>query len=152
AIQRSGLPFLGLLSLPVLCGISFCFDTASVNRWRTHLLLQWQAGQLDIDDLCYVLRHMKHLPAKTIQTMIGSLPTRDVIGANTVMTPALRKGLAATLTCIHSCQAALTIAATVGWTVGAASLTVATIVGSGVLWGNLFVFPVLATGAMWRAL
>ena len=49
-IQWSLLPLLGLLSLPAWCGISFCLDTASVNRWRIHLLLQWQAGQLDIDD------------------------------------------------------------------------------------------------------
>jgi hypothetical protein len=152
-IQWSVLPLLGLLSFPTLCGIYFCLDTAWVNRWRDHLLHQWQAGQLDIDDLCYALRHMKHLPTKTIDTMLGSLPTRDLIGASTAMTPALRKGLAATLTCIHSCQAALSIAATVGWTVGAASLSAATIAGSGVLClGVLFVLPVLAAGAMWRTL
>src|SRR5437773_10512387 len=52
-IQWSVLPLLGLLSLPILCSISFWLDTASVNRWRAHLLFQWQAGQLDIDDLCY---------------------------------------------------------------------------------------------------
>jgi len=152
-IQWSVLPLLGLLSLPMLCGISFCLDTASVNRWRAHVLLQWQAGQLDIDDLWYALAHMKHLPTKTIDTMLGSLPTRDLIGASTAMTPGLRKGLAATLTCIHSCQTVRTIEATAAWTVGATSLAVATIAKSGVpCFGIICVLPVLGAGVLWRTL
>jgi len=152
-IQWSVLPLLGLLLLPILCAIAFCLDTTAVNHWRSHFLLQWQAGDLDIDDLCYALTHMKHLPTKTIAAMLGSLPTRDVIGASTEITPALRQGLVATLSCIHSCQAALTIAVTVGLIFGSASLTVATIAGSIALGLSvLFVLPVLAAGAMWRTL
>jgi hypothetical protein len=148
AIQWSPLPFLALLSLPFLCGLFFSLDALSVNRWRTHILSYWLAGRLDIDDFCYALTSMKHLPTNTVAAMLASLPTRPVPAA-----PGLRQGLAATLKCIHSCQVARIISTTVGWAVGTASVAAAIISGAWVAcFGVLLVVPVLGAGGAWRVL
>jgi hypothetical protein len=61
--------------------------------------------------------------------------------------------MALTLTCIHSCVAARSFAATAAWIVGTTSVATAIITGS---WmpclGALLVFPALGAGPVWRLL
>jgi hypothetical protein len=152
-IQWSLSPLLGLLSLPCLCGLFFCLDALSVNRWRTQILTFWLAGRLDIDDFQYALKSMKDLPTKTIEAMLGSLPTREVVAMPVGATPVLRQGLAATLTCIHSCEAARSVAATAAWIVGTTSVAAAIIAESWLPgFGVLLILPVLGAGTIWRLL
>jgi len=152
-IQFSLVPLLGLLSLPCLCGVFFWLDAMSVNRWRTQILSFWLAGRLDIDDFRYALTSMKRLPKRTMETMLGSLPTREVVGTPVAGTPALREALATTLGCIHSCQAARAIAATAAWTVGAAAVAAAIMERSwGPCVGVVFVLPVWGVATLWKTL
>lgn len=152
-IHRSLTPVLGLLVLPVLCGLFFSIDAGSVNRWRTQILAFWTAGRLDIDDFHDTLASLKHLPSGTMAAMLASLPTRHVVGSPVGPLPAVRRALSESLAYIHALQATRSVAATVMWAIGAAAIAAAVIERSWTpCYAALLVLPCLGAGTILKVL
>jgi hypothetical protein len=125
-ILRSVTPLCGILFLPCLCGFVVSLDAILVNRWRARLLSWWCSGALDVDDFCYAMTHMRHLPSLTVHGMVTSLPSRESLGTRAEGAPVIRHAIAESLLCIHFCGATKAIAAMMVWAAvgGSAAATI----------------------------
>jgi len=140
-------PLLGLVLLVPLCSAFLGLDTFVVHRWRQQILALWVQEQVELDSFCDTISTIRLLPARTLQSMLHTLPTKNALRNSDKMILSTRKAVALTLGDINLCQIDRTMSSTVAWTVGLVFVAVAMIRWSWPwLLGVLIVIPVLGIG------
>ncbi len=81
-------PLLALLSLPAIVVLYFLADALIVRRWIADVMHRWQAGVVRIDAVREMLKGAPGLPQRTVNGMLGSLPSFDEPGDEPVTGPA----------------------------------------------------------------
>jgi hypothetical protein len=152
AIGLSWRPLLALLALVPLCGFFLFLDAWLVNRWQQQVLERWAEGQLSLDGLVKAISPIRLLPARTLQGMLASVPTKHNNLYVCQYPPVLRRALAATLKTINRCENDRTGVTSVAYALGVASLALAVIQSSWMpLTGVLLVAPVLEAAGLLKA-
>src|SRR5262249_44116717 len=124
-----------------------CLDTCVVHHWRQQILELWVQEQVDLDSFCDTISTIRLLPARTLQSMLHTLPTKKDWHTLEKMTPSTRKAVALTLQGINLCQIDRTMFSTVAWTVGLGFVILAMIQWSWLsLLGALLIIPIFSIG------
>lgn len=67
-------PLLGLLAVPVACGVYLAADHWTVLRWKRALVARHRSGDLDLAAFRAAAQSLRYLPGGTVRAMLETLP------------------------------------------------------------------------------
>jgi hypothetical protein len=130
-IQFSWRPLLGLFNLIPLYGLFIYRDHLLLNRWQQQLLNFWVQEHLDLQHFITTMTHFRHLPPRTLISMLDTLPPKSIYTIKNLSLP-LRQALGLTLQLINRYQNRQMLLSTLMITIGVIALA-----GSLFLWSWL---------------
>jgi hypothetical protein len=115
---RSVLPLAAWLFAIPACNIFLVADARALNRWRSDILANWVARDLDLTALGEAIRAHPALPRETTTAMLATLPTEGGIVFERGVLNATRRAVAARIRCVDETRAHTLVLTTAASSVG----------------------------------
>ncbi len=117
-----------ILLLPV-CSFYFLMDDRLLNRWRSCLLTDWVAANLELRYFRDAINANSLLPKETLQGMLETLPAMGDVTDQGIL-PDTREAIAGFVSFIHVCRTDAIAFRTAGYALAGCSLVIAAMLHS----------------------
>jgi hypothetical protein len=124
-VARAISPFSGFILLFPLCSFYFHMDNRLLNRWRSILLADWVAANIEFRYFREAINANPMLPKETLQGMLETLPAMGDNVTDQGIPSATREAIAVFVSFIHACRADAIAFRTMGYATAGCSLVVA---------------------------